>query len=79
MLSPFIIENKLQLIVGVTIGTLIEKENQLILVLETKLPITALKTKITEIPYDRIEILNNIPRDPRHNSKIDYGKLSDSL
>ena len=79
LLSPFIIENKLQLIVGVTMGTLIEKENQLILVLETKLPITVLKTKITDIPYDRIEILNNIPRDPRHNSKIDYGKLSDSL
>jgi hypothetical protein len=28
-----------------------------------------------DIPYDKIVILNKIPRDQRHNSKIDYPQL----
>ncbi len=29
----------------------------------------------TEIPYDHVEFLEALPKDPRHHSKIEYGKL----
>ncbi|HBK72207.1 MAG TPA: AMP-dependent synthetase [Flavobacteriaceae bacterium] len=75
LLSPFIIENKLQLIDGVTLGTLIKNKDTLILIVESILSVSELKSKIIDIPYDEIKILSKIPRDPRHNSKIDYNSL----
>jgi acyl-CoA synthetase (AMP-forming)/AMP-acid ligase II len=78
ILSPFIIENRLQEIPGVTMGTLVEINSKLILVLEG---IYALETDLKEsqnLPFDEIRFLD-IPRDPRHNSKIDYSALKSKL
>ena len=75
-LSPFIIENKLQCIREIKIGTIVEFNNQRILVLETQLNINQLKPLLTNITHDKVIILKKIPRDLRHNSKIDYTKIN---
>ena len=78
MLSPFIIENQLQEIEGVEMGTLVKLNGQLILVAETNMSTEAITHHINGIEFDRI-IITDIPRDPRHNSKIDYPKLEDII
>jgi len=83
MLSPFIIENQLQEIEGVQIGTLLQWDNQLIACVELAQGFSSegiedeLKRK--NIPFDSLEIVESIPRDPRHFSKIEYGKLKKML
>lgn len=74
-LSPFIIENQLINIAGVTMGTLVEMNQQRILVLESILNPEMLTSKVENIPYDSLKVVAQIPRDARHHSKIDYGAL----
>lgn len=74
-LSPFIIENQLQSIDGVTMGTLLQTGNKRVLVVESALSKEALASQVDNIPYTDMQIISQIPRDPRHNSKIDYGAL----
>ena len=74
-LSPFIIENQLQSINGVEIGTLMQINNKNILVLQSKCDIGLLKEELMDIQYDDVLIIDKIPRDQRHNSKIDYENL----
>jgi long-subunit acyl-CoA synthetase (AMP-forming) len=74
-LSPFIIENQLINIAGVTMGTLIEMNQQRVLVLESILNPEMLTSKVDNIPYDSLKVVAQIPRDARHHSKIDYGAL----
>jgi len=77
-LSPFIIENQLQEIEGVEMGTLVKLNGELILVAETNMSTEAITHHINGIEFDRI-IITDIPRDPRHNSKIDYPQLENIL
>lgn len=79
LLSPFIIENKLTEIDGVEIGTLIDLNNKLHLVLETSMSQLDLSKQISSIPHDYVHCLPKIPRDPRHNSKIDYERLKELI
>lgn len=74
-LSPFIIENQLQNITGINFGTLLSFQDQHVLVVESPLNLQQLETLLVDIPHHKIVILNKIPRDPRHNSKIDYAQL----
>ncbi len=74
-LSPFIIENKLQNIPGIKLGTLIKAKSELILAIQSRLSLHQLEDLVKEIPYDKIRLLAKIPMDPRHYSKIDYGRL----
>jgi acyl-CoA synthetase (AMP-forming)/AMP-acid ligase II len=74
-LSPFIVENQLQWIDGVTIGTIIKIENQCILVVESELSLDQIEPLFEDIPHDKVVLLKKIARDLRHNSKIDYAKL----
>jgi len=74
-LSPFIIENELQYFEEVTMGTLMKIDEELVLVVEGKIA----DHQNFEFPFDRIQQVSKIPRDPRHNSKIDYGKLEKIL
>ncbi len=74
-LSPFIIENKLQNIPGIKIGTLVKAKSELVLAIQSRLSLQQLKDLIKDIPYDKIRLLRKIPMDPRHYSKIDYGRL----
>ncbi len=79
ILSPFIIENQLQEIEGVQLGTLIQHDHQLIACVELKKGFApqgiedGLNSR--KIPFDKLVILDSIPRDSRHFSKIEYGKL----
>jgi long-subunit acyl-CoA synthetase (AMP-forming) len=74
-LSPFIIENQLQNITGINFGTLLSFQDQHVLVVESPLNLKQLEPLLVDIPHDKVVILNKIPRDPRHNSKIAYAQL----
>ena len=76
----FPIENALLEIEGIEIGTIIKHNNKIIVVVELKNQnkrdeITN-EIKSKGILFDDIIFVNKIPRDPRHNSKIDYDKLN---
>lgn len=75
ILSPFIIENKVQAIEGVRMGTLLQVKNKLILILELDQEREEIDVSSLDIPYDQIKYVSKIPRDPRHRSKIDYQVL----
>lgn len=76
---PFLLENYFQTLPGVEIGTILHKNHQTIVALEltdnSKKTSTEEKVKKLNVTIDRVVFLNKIPRDPRHNSKIDYEKL----
>ena len=76
----FPIENALLEIDGVEIGTVLKVNNEIVLVVETKIPKQKFEQelKIRNFEYDKL-IITKIPRDPRHNSKIDYDKLKKIL
>lgn len=77
--SIFLIENTLAQIEGVEIGTLIETGGHFYLVVEGVADEMYVHSKIdVSIPFDTIRMMN-IPRDPRHNSKIDYAALEKML
>lgn len=75
VISPFIIENKLQQLPDISIGTILEMNNQIVLVLESQKSKTDLTPLVSNFDFDELKVISKIPRDPRHNSKIDYGKL----
>ncbi len=76
MYSPFLYAYLLQQVNGVSLGTILEKKGQLIVVLETEgnLDKDALENIFANEDF-KLVTLPKIPRDPRHNSKIDFGKL----
>lgn len=78
-IAPFIYENFLQSIEGIEMGTLLMLNNKLIVVIELKENANknTLQTHLQtlDIVPDEIKFIKKIPRDPRHNSKIDYEKL----
>lgn len=76
---PFLWENYFQNMEGVEIGTVLQKNNQTFVIIE--LQNGAKKSDIEQnlkhlsIIQNKIQFVKKIPRDPRHNSKIDYEKL----
>lgn len=76
----FPIENALLEIEGVEIGTVLKIKDEIVLVVETKLPKIKLEQELKErnFEFDKV-VITKIPRDPRHNSKIDYDKLKKIL
>lgn len=82
-ISPFMFENYCQTIAGVEIGTLLEIDNKIIAFLELKkdgdkFQISETLNKLDQVP-DEIIWLSKIPRDLRHNSKIDYETLKSNF
>ncbi len=78
LFSPFVYENKLQQLPGVVLGSILFNDNKLFAILELndQANVIQLKESITRImPKCEVKIVSKIPRDPRHNSKIDYDKL----
>jgi olefin beta-lactone synthetase len=77
--APFIYENYLQAIPGVEIGTILKTTAGIVAAIEVGK--TADKTSIQHqvkalgLEFKEIRFLKKIPRDPRHNSKIEYQKL----
>lgn len=76
---PFPVEARLQELRGVVIGTILRIDDNLLIVveLEKDVNVRAIESDIRDagIPFNSVRMLNAIPRDPRHNSKIDYEKL----
>ncbi len=82
-LSPFIYENYFQSINGVETGTIFLLNNKIIAVIELKnqQKRDSVKNIIKEnnSELDDIVFIKKIPKDSRHNTKIDYDNLSKSL
>jgi olefin beta-lactone synthetase len=77
---PFIIEDLLSKINGVALGTILKIENNVYIFIEKNNDATINENEIIEslnnIGINDFKIIyTKIPRDPRHNSKIDYEKL----
>lgn len=78
LILPFLIENQLQESGLTTRGTILEKNHLLYLFaegtpeLQAKLVTWAAEKKL---PVDRVVVMKKLPRDKRHYSKIEYGKL----
>lgn len=79
LLSTFLCENRFQAIAGVEMGTVMMLNGQLTAIIELAGGSEAdlVKFEIRSLPeaFEDIVFIPKIPRDPRHNSKIDYEKL----
>lgn len=82
-ISTFLVEQQLSEVKGVKMGTLINVNNQKIIVLEIEKDAIELEIvkaiNVLNIPNQKIEFVSKIPRDPRHYSKIEYEKLKTLL
>jgi acyl-CoA synthetase (AMP-forming)/AMP-acid ligase II len=79
---PF--EERMLQIDGVRIGTIVRLGESLIAAVEPAskgISEEKLEEEMRrlEIPFDAVRVLDAIPRDPRHNSKIDYDRLKRML
>ncbi len=78
-IAPFMYENFFQSINGVEMGTILEVDKKLIAVIELKKGAfkkdVLFKMNGADVSFDEVRFLTKIPRDPRHNSKIDYAKI----
>jgi len=73
------VENMLQQIPGITCGTILPVPGQgVVLFLEctsTEQEKVTAQIRALGIRFDKLQFLPHLPRDPRHNSKIDYDAL----
>ena len=80
----FPIENRLLEHPDVRLGTIIQVNEMAILVVEPQHRLIDKKKFLSfleqlQLPCDKMVIMRKIPRDPRHNSKIDYDRLKSIL
>lgn len=85
-IAPFVYENKLQNLKGITMATVLLHDEKIVLCIElSQKPeagfVQKLEHKIAalDLTYHEIRYIDTIPRDPRHHSKIDYEKLKKLL
>jgi len=78
-ISPFLYESKLQAIEGVELGTVLLVDGKLTVIIEvrpgTNKESVSQAVHGSELKAGEIRFIAKMPTDPRHNSKIDYGKL----
>lgn len=76
---PFIMEYRLKNIVGIKDGTIIQINDKptIFFVPDTNFDLKVFHLALTELGLENIETkqLKSLPKDPRHHTKIDYGKL----
>jgi acyl-CoA synthetase (AMP-forming)/AMP-acid ligase II len=79
LLSTFLCENRFQAIGGVETGTVMMLGDRLTAIIELSDPSRrdTIRSLVAAMPeaFGDIVFMPKIPRDPRHNSKIDYEKL----
>ena len=79
IIAPFIYENYFQNLPGVEIGSVMKFNGSLSAVIELNDPSLKEEVKLAigklELDIPDVKFLDRIPRDPRHNSKIDYEQL----
>jgi len=78
-ISPFVVENHLEQIKGVEKGTLLEKNGKLVCAVVGSIDSKDLSKILMGYQFDAIQIVDKMPMDPRHQSKIDYEKLKELL
>jgi olefin beta-lactone synthetase len=79
-ISPFLVENTLENTKGIEAGTVLLLNQKIVIIAEKKASVSVheAQTEIQKIlPFEihAVKFVKKIPRDPRHNSKIDYAKL----
>jgi olefin beta-lactone synthetase len=83
LVFPFLYESYLQQIEGVRMGTILKSENEVLFIVElsdvSKKETVTMELENLPISPISLRFLKKIPRDPRHNSKIDYGLLQKML
>lgn len=76
---PFVVENSLKNITGITLATALMINNKVYIIVEKEKEAdeNEIKLHITQIVNFESEVIfiKEIPRDPRHHSKIEYEKL----
>lgn len=79
MIAPFVVEEKLANLANVQEGTVVKKGTELhaFIVVEGGLNKQIEKEVIKNIGAKNVKlhVLNELPKDPRHHSKIDYARL----
>jgi olefin beta-lactone synthetase len=82
LLAPFLWEGKLRLLPGIAAGTILKLGEKIVAVIESEKnqsPEILIEKVKTLYPFDEIKLLPQLPRDPRHFSKVDYGKLGELI
>ena len=80
IIAPFMYENYFQTIKGIEMGTILMHKEKIVAIIELMPGIK--KEQVNDLisnlalPFDSVNYIKKIPRDPRHNSKIDYQKLA---
>lgn len=79
LICPFLYENWLQEQPGVTLGTIVKRQERVYMVVELNDPSqeSVLRRAADQRPLPGLEwsVMKKIPRDPRHHSKIEYAAL----
>lgn len=77
LVCPMILESRLKQLPGIRAGTVLHTPAGTAACLETDLSEAAAADLLRQhaIPFDRLLRLPRLPRDPRHNSKLDYPAL----
>lgn len=84
LISMFIVENELQSLEEIVMGTVLKVKEKIVSVIELKRGFSSneqfnLKLK-NLLPFlDELVEVKRMPRDPRHHSKIDYSKLTELM
>ncbi|MCU0433014.1 MAG: AMP-binding protein [Bacteroidia bacterium] len=82
ILAPFLWEGKLRMLPGVTAGTILQLGEKIMAIIEPDKNADQEKVKATVqnlYAFHEIRIIAHLPRDPRHFSKVDYGKLKEMM
>ena len=81
LISPFLFEKKLSDVEGISSGTVMKLGGKTMTIVGSQLPENTVYTLLLEkgLGLGKIVILDALPKDPRHHSKIDYGKLRQDL
>jgi acyl-CoA synthetase (AMP-forming)/AMP-acid ligase II len=78
---PFVAEKLLRELAGVRLGTIIQHNNQPVLVYQADhdMEESSLRAIFPQVPLAKIIRLKEIPVDPRHRSKIEYVALKNLI
>jgi acyl-CoA synthetase (AMP-forming)/AMP-acid ligase II len=82
LLAPFLWEDWLGALDGVSAGTIMQRSEKFIAVLAASAACdqkSVTEKVLARYPFDEVRFLDSIPRDRRHFSKVDYGKLKEQL
>lgn len=83
LLSPFLIENRMQYLPGIVCGTIVYKGDKAIMVVQAQEEQNQQSTRSllqqAGLAMDEIVIVSEMPKDKRHFSKIDYEALVEKI